>query len=42
MNNRPQQNKPQQGRPPQGTGTSGFRVNIDERELMTGSMELPR
>ena len=42
MNNRPQQNKPQQGRPPQGTGTSGFRVNIDERDLMTGSMELPR
>lgn len=40
MNNRPQQNKPQQKQPPQGSG--GFRVNIDERDLMTGAVDPPK
>lgn len=46
MNNRPQQNRGQQRQgqnPPAGnTGTGGFKVSIDERDLMTSAMELDR
>lgn len=46
MDNRPQQNKGQQQGKPQApagiTPTSGFKVSIDERDLMTASMEMPR
>ena len=42
MNERPQQNRPQ-GRPPvDGNPSGGFKVNIDQRDLMNGSLEQPR
>lgn len=42
MNERPQQNRQQQNRAPANGGNSGFKVNIDQRDLMAGSMEAPR
>lgn len=39
MDQRPQQNR---GREPAGRNPGGFQVKIDQRDLMTGSMETPR
>lgn len=37
----PPQSRPPQNRQPQGqTGTGGFKVSIDERDLMTGSLDM--